>query len=678
MDRSTWCRRVLALAIAPLALVASMVVSGPQPAGAEDNQCAGFDPFPDSYVEAMTWATGGAHLSVAVEDISSGCRFGFGSHDYFPTASTVKAEIMGAVFLHLQDLGETVMPRSIESAVYVMIHDSDNDAASQLYNWLGGSWALQSYGERLGLSNTQNGGRGWGVDATTPEDQLSLLRTLLDGGGALNDDWVAEARRFMGDIAADQAWGVSAGIPAGSKAYLKNGWLVAEPGTTFGPSGYLRENSMGLVQLPNGRRYTIAVFGNEWVSERFAISVIENISSRVASTLAAPRLFETARPNAATTAQSDPQPNTSHAGVFVAMTPKRLLDTRSGTKVQADGTIDIDVRDLDGEDRELTAVALNITVTDAEATGFVTAFADGTERPLASNLNQRPGRVTPNLAVVPVGENGRVRIYSSTAANVIVDILGRWYTAGETATAGRFEQIVPSRLYDSRQGRAVLANGAVSVTVRGVAGIPRTGVAAVAVNVTITNAIDDGYWTIWPAGTKRPEASNINTSRGDTIANTTLVPIGRDGSISIFGSGGGHVIVDVVGWFTDETMSAASTGRFVVQTPTRVADSRLGVGMDRLWALGPATLPISGVAGVPATATAVLGTLTYVDTSSNGYVTVRGDSAGRVATSAANPTAQLGAWANTTVSAVGSGGAIVLEASGSSEMIVDLAGYFTA
>jgi beta-lactamase class A len=677
MDRSSWCRRVLALVIAPLALVTSMALSCPQVSAASDNPCDAFDPFPDSYVEAITWATGMAHLSVAVEDISSGCRFGFGSQDYFPTASVVKAEIMGAVFLHLQDIGETTLPRSLEPVMYAMIHDSDNDAATQLYDWLGGSWALQSYGERLGLTNTQNGGRGWGVDATTSDDQLTLLRSLLDGGGVLNDAWVAEARRFMGNIASGQAWGVSAGLPQGAKAYLKNGWFLAEPGTTFGPVGYLRENSIGLIQLPNGRRYTIAVFGNEWVNERLAISVIENISSQVATALSSPRLFEAERPNVRATAQIDELP-AARPGVFVAVAPTRLVDTRSGTKVKADESIDLEVRDPSVGDRELTAVALNITVTDSEATGFITAFADGTELPLASNLNQRPGRVTPNLAVVPVGANGKVRIYSSTTAHVIVDILGRWYAADDVATAGRFQQVVPSRVFDSRQGRAVAANGVVTVPIKGAAGVPRSGVSAVAVNVTVTNATDDGYWTVWPTGTKRPEASNINTHRGDTIANTTLVPIGRDGSISIFGTGGGHVLVDVLGWFTDDTAAVSTTGRFVAQVPMRVADSRFGIGMDRLWSQGPATLPISGTAGVPPTATAVLGSLTYVDTSTNGYVTVRGDSAGRVSTSSANPTAELGAWANTTISAVGSSGAIVFEASGSSEMIVDLAGYFTA
>jgi beta-lactamase class A len=677
VSRSMLCRRVLALAIAPFLLVASTVMIRPGVAAANDTLCAAFDPFPESYVEAITWATGSGHLSVAVEDISSGCRFGFGSRDHFPTASIVKAEIMGAVFLHLQDMDEATLPPSLESAVYAMIHDSDNGAATQLYDWLGGSWALQSYGERLGLSDTQNGGRGWGVDATTAEDQLNLLRTMLDGGGALNDSWVAEARRFMGDIAADQAWGVGAGIPGGAKAYLKNGWFLAEPGTTFGPAGYLRENSMGLVQLPNGRRYTIAVLGNEWVNERLAIAVIENISTQVAATLTAARLFDTAESTVATARLDQPSP-AAQPGVFVAVAPYRILDTRSGAKVEADETIEIDVRDLSVNDKSITAVALNITVTDAEATGFITAFADGSEQPLASNLNQRPGRITPNLAVVPVGASGKVRIYSSTAANVIVDILGRWYVAGDNERAGRFQQITPSRVFDSRSGRAVSANRAVSVAVRNVAGIPRSGVAAVAVNVTVTDASDDGYWTIWPTGTKRPEASNLNTNRGDTIANTTLVPIGRDGSISIFGTGGGHVLVDVVGWFTDETAAASSAGRFVVQAPTRIGDSRFGIGMDRLWPSGPATLPISGIAGVPPTATAVLGSLTYLDTSTNGYVTVRGDSAGRVLTSAANPTAALGAWANTTISSVGAQGTIVLEASGSSEMIVDLAGYFTA
>jgi hypothetical protein len=674
-----WAKAVVAAVILAALGPGSLALSHPSSAAAapSGSPCDSFDPFPTEFVDSIASATARAHLAVAVEDIASGCDFGFGASDAFPTASTVKAEIMGAALLRLQDEGASELPRWLDSDIWQMIHASDNSAAQRVYSWLGGSWMLQLYGERLGLNNTRNGGHGWGVDETTPRDQLNLLRTMLDGGGALSNQWVDEARRFMGDIDPQQAWGVSAGVPPSAHVYLKNGWLLAEPDTTFPPAGYFRENSMGLVQLANGRRYTIAVFGNEWTSERLAISVIEKISRQVASELSRPR--EVFSGSTTVGADAADKPTT---GAFRALPPSRVLDTRRTSRLVADHEITLDVSPKGPQplgSGVTTAVALNVTVTDADETGYVTVYADGTARPATSNLNQRSGRVTPNLVTVPVSADGRVRIYTSSTANVIVDLLGRWESVDGPTTSGRYQQVTPARVFDSRGKTTIARNGEAVVRVAGAApGIPAFGVSAVAVNITVTNASGDGYWTAWPTGSPRPDASNLNALTGDTLANTTLVPVGKDGTISVFASAGGDLLVDVVGWFTDGTAAASTNGLFVAQPAERFGDSRFGIGFDRLWSQGAASLTVAGIDGIPPDATAVLGTLTYVDTTTDGFVTVRAAGSPAIRTSSANPARALGAWANTTISSIGPDGSLSLEASGSSEMLVDIAGYFTA
>jgi hypothetical protein len=641
----------------PLARTAAASVAPASP-------CASFDPFPTEFVDAIRSMTSGAHLAVAVEDIASGCEFGFGASDAFPTASTVKAEIMGAALLRMQDEDATELPAWLDRDIWQMIHVSDNGAAQNIYNWLGGSWMLQLYGERLGLDNTRNGGHQWGLDETTPHDQLNLLRTLLDGGGELSSRWVDEARRFMGDIDPQQSWGVSAGVPASARVFLKNGWLLALPDTPFPPAGFFRENSMGLVQLANGRRYTIAVFGNEWTNERFAISVIEQISRQVASELSRPREVLAGSPTIGPSVATKPP-----TGAFRALPPTRVLDTRRTTRLLADHEVTVDLAPKGAQSAGsavTTAVALNVTV------------ADGAARPSTSNLNQRPGRATPNLVVVPVNADGRVRIYASSTAHVIVDLLGRWEAAAGPTRAGRYQQIMPTRVFDTR-GRAAVTQGETSVVrVGGTPGVPAAGVSAVAVNVTVTNAAGDGFWTVWPTGTTRPDASNLNALTGDTLANTTLVPLGKDGTISVFASAGGDLVVDVVGWFTDASAPAKTTGLFAAQPAERAGDSRFGIGFDRLWEREAASLSVAGADGIPADAVAVLGTLTYVDTTTDGFVTVRASGSPEVRTSSANPSRALGAWANTTISSIGPDGSLAFEASGSSEMLVDVAGYFTA
>jgi hypothetical protein len=97
---------------------------------------------------------------------------------------------------------------------------------------------------------------------------------------------------------------------------------------------------------------------------------------------------------------------------------------------------------------------------------------------------------------------------------------------------------------------------------------------AVVLNVTGDQASLDGFVTVWPAGLARPIVSNLNLTTGDTRANLVIVPVGTDGKVSMFTSGGTDLIADVAGWFTDRTAPDDSVGLFVPITPTRVLDTR--------------------------------------------------------------------------------------------------------
>jgi hypothetical protein len=78
----------------------------------------------------------------------------------------------------------------------------------------------------------------------------------------------------------------------------------------------------------------------------------------------------------------------------------------------------------------ISAVALNVTVTDQVSSGFVVAYPDAPVPPNSSDLNVVPGRTTTNLVIVPVATNGKVDFaYGSAAgstASLIVDLAG-WY-----------------------------------------------------------------------------------------------------------------------------------------------------------------------------------------------------------------------------------------------------------
>ena len=75
---------------------------------------------------------------------------------------------------------------------------------------------------------------------------------------------------------------------------------------------------------------------------------------------------------------------------------------------------------------------------------------------------------------------------------------------------------------------------------------------AVMVNLTYTGGGTgaDGWITAFPAGGSKPNASNINKSKVDTVANLVAVRIGDDGKISIANSGTPvHLLGDIAGYF---------------------------------------------------------------------------------------------------------------------------------
>ena len=98
---------------------------------------------------------------------------------------------------------------------------------------------------------------------------------------------------------------------------------------------------------------------------------------------------------------------------FTPITPVRLLDTRSGLgaptgMVGPEGPIELQVGGVGGvPSAGVTAVVLNVTVTDPTVPGFVTVYPTGQPRPLASNLNFVAGQIVPNQVTVEVGSGGR-------------------------------------------------------------------------------------------------------------------------------------------------------------------------------------------------------------------------------------------------------------------------------
>ena len=105
---------------------------------------------------------------------------------------------------------------------------------------------------------------------------------------------------------------------------------------------------------------------------------------------------------------------------FTALTPSRLLDTRSGVgapvgPLTAGATLDLTVTGRGGVPAsDVTAVVLNVTATQPSAASYLKVWPTGIARPNVSSLNFVAGQTIPNLVKVKVGTGGKVSFYNPT------------------------------------------------------------------------------------------------------------------------------------------------------------------------------------------------------------------------------------------------------------------------
>ena len=393
-----------------------------------------------------------------------------------------------------------------------------------------------------------------------------------------------------------------------------------------------------------------------------------------------------------------PVPSTVSAGAastYTPVTPKRVLDTRIGTgaavgKVGPGGTLDLAVRGIvtaqGAVPANASAVVLNVTVTATTNNTDVRAYPAGTAVPGASSVNAGVDQTVPNLVTVRIGDNGAITLRNAAgSAHLISDIAG-WYTP-DGAGSG-FAALAPSRILDTRSGVGaptgkVGRQGSVDLQVTGSLGTAdRTTVSvpadarAVVLNVTATGPTAATNVRVYPtpADGSVPTVSNLNVARGQTTPNLVTVAVGQGGKVRLRNLNGDvHLIADVAGYY-----APGATGRFVPVAPTRLLDTRSGVGAAAIPTTGTgfADLKVAGARGVPTGATAAV--LNLTGTGTTRATDVRAYPAGAAAVpTVSNLNLATGVTrANLVIVRVGTDGRVrVRNAFGEVDLIGDLAGY---
>jgi beta-lactamase class A len=221
---------------------------------------------------------------VAVYDLATGREWSLGGGAAQHEASIVKVDILETLLSQRPD-GLTANDQTLARE---MIEDSDNDAATSLWDYVGGAAGIGAYNSQAGLTQTTPSAcvvcpsfpwPGWGLTTTTPADQITLLRRLVEPGGPLTSAERKYALSLMKNVTADQAWGVSGGVPAGVTVALKNGWLPLDGANTD-----WQINSIGWVS-GGGRDYLLAMLSTGNPDEQYGIDTLNSVGSMVWSAM---------------------------------------------------------------------------------------------------------------------------------------------------------------------------------------------------------------------------------------------------------------------------------------------------------------------------------------------------------------------------------------------------------
>ena len=340
---------------------------------------------------------------------------------------------------------------------------------------------------------------------------------------------------------------------------------------------------------------------------------------------------------------------------------------------------------------------------------------DGTtaSTPFAPLIQGTDGAFYGTTAVIPTAfritsQGTLTTVYSFAASNApyggLLQGAGVFYGttfSGGTSGAGSvfslapgqyLVPVTPCRLVDTRGpdgpfgGPAIPGNTARSFDLpqNTHCNIPASA-AAYSLNVTVVPHGPLGYLTIWPTGQSFPIVSTMNSPDGRIKANAAIVPAGVGGPVSVYVTDTTDVILDIDGYFAS---TGPQTLQFYSLAPCRVVDTR--AGSQQPHGLGPPLLGNRETRDLPILTSPCLRGISNPQAYSFNvtvvpnpvgqplnYVTVwPSNEMQPVVSTLNNPTATV--VANAAIVPAASNGDIDIFAYNSTDVIVDINGYFAA
>jgi uncharacterized repeat protein (TIGR03803 family) len=197
----------------------------------------------------------------------------------------------------------------------------------------------------------------------------------------------------------------------------------------------------------------------------------------------------------------------------------------------------------------VAAYSLNFSVVPHGSLFYMTVWPTGQTRPVVSTLNDIPGQIIANAAIVVAGTTGEVSVYPTNDTDLIIDINGYFAAAGTGGLS--LYGVQPCRVIDTRHvGSGQPFSGTLSPPVD----VVDTGCAASSLaqayvfNASVVPVGALGYLTLWPDGSGQPLVSTLNALDGSISSNMAIVP-STNGKVDAYASGITQLILDISSYF---------------------------------------------------------------------------------------------------------------------------------
>ncbi len=255
---------------------------------------------------------------------------------------------------------------------------------------------------------------------------------------------------------------------------------------------------------------------------------------------------------------------------------------------------------------------------------------------------------------------------------------------------GGYEPVPATRVMDTRSGvggvpaAKVPAHSTVTFDVARHRPVPTDAVSTAVLNLTVLGpGLSPGSLSVYPGGTAFPGTVSMVFGIGGSyyeplsVQQQLTVPLGADGSVTVRNNAAFPVtlVADVVGFYV--AGPAVAAGMFA-PVNARLLDTRGGIGAPRA-AVGPGrgiTVPITGRAGIPAGASAVVANVTVLSPYLTGLLPIT-DNDGIPATVNLRFVAHAPVQTMRAIR-LGSDGKLTFfnQSSGTVQLVLDVVGYF--